>query len=425
MSQAKQLDAFRESTRQWVEANLPEGLKGRVLGVDGETEASLGEDLQTWRARLAEQGWGAPTWPTQYGGAGLSQPEAQVIGQEIAKAGGFNPIPLMAGMGVTMVGPTLLEYGTDDQKDRHLAGIASGEVRWCLGLSEPNAGSDLASLQTKAVDDGDAFILNGSKIWTSGADISQWCGAVVRTDSNAKKRDGISFVMLPMDQEGVSTKPIKLISGSSPFCETFFNDARADKADLLGDLNDGWSVVKRLLQHERQSQTTSGGAGREKESLADVAKRYVGETADGELADADLRTRLTNHMMDAKAHSLTIGRITAEAKGNVKVSAAASILKNSATNVSQTRSELLLGLMGTQGLGWEGELFSEDELEHVRQWLWGKADFDLRRFRGSAKEHHLEEHSRPARDHAERLSGNGSTYRRTIADSRSGQVLGY
>ena len=373
MSESSQLDAFRESTREWVATNLPEGLKGRVLGMEGETEASLGADLQTWRQRLADKGWGAPTWPTQYGGAGLSHPEAKVVGQEIAKAGGFNPIPLLAGMGVTMVGPTVLEYGTDDQKQRHLPGIASGEVRWCLGLSEPNAGSDLASLATKAVDDGDCFVLNGSKIWTSGADISQWCGAVVRTDNNVKKRDGISFVMLPMDQAGVTTKPIKLISGSSPFCETFFNDARADKADLLGDLNDGWSVVKRLLQHERQSQTTSGGRETEKESLADIAKKYVGEEADGRLADADLRQRIASHLMDAKAHSLTVGRITAEAKGKVEVSAAASILKNSATNVSQTKSELMLEIMCNQGIGWEGNQFSPDELEQVRDWLWGKA----------------------------------------------------
>jgi len=373
MSAANQLDAFRESTRQWVVENLPAGLKGKVLGLEGETEASLGADLQTWRQRLADKGWGAPTWPTEYGGAGLSHPEAKVVGQEIAKAGGFNPIPLLAGMGVTMVGPTVLEYGTDDQKHRHLPGIASGEIRWCLGLSEPNAGSDLASLATKAVDEGDCFVLNGSKIWTSGADISQWCGAVVRTDSNVKKRDGISFVMLPMAQEGVSTKPIKLISGASPFCETFFNDARADKSDLLGELNDGWSVVKRLLQHERQSQTTSGGRETEQETIAEVAKRYVGEDAAGELSDADLRLRIADHMMDAKAHSLTVGRITAEARGNVEVSAAASILKNSATKISQTKSELLLEIMGNQGVGWEGSNFSDDELEHVRQWLWGKA----------------------------------------------------
>ena len=274
-----------------------------------------------------------------------------------------------------MVGPTLLEYGTEDQKARHLPPIASGEVRWCLGLSEPNAGSDLASLQTKAVDDGDAFVLNGQKIWTSGADISQWCGALVRTDPNAKKHDGISFVMLPMDQPGVETRPIALIAGASPFCETFFNDARAEKADLLGDLNDGWNVIKRLLQHERQSQTSarrSPGGGKSV-SLQDMAKNYVGTEEDGSLADPDLRSRLANHLMDAQAHNLTVRRIAAEAKGDPKVSAAASILKNSATHVAQTKSELTVELMGYQGLGWAGEQFRDEELSTVREWLSGKA----------------------------------------------------
>jgi alkylation response protein AidB-like acyl-CoA dehydrogenase len=273
-----------------------------------------------------------------------------------------------------MVGPTILEYGTSDQKQRHLQGIASGEVRWCLGLSEPNAGSDLASLNTKAEDNGDQFVLNGQKVWTSGADISQWCGALVRTDPKASKRDGISFVMLPMDQPGVKTRPIKLIAGASPFCETYFDDAIAEKTDLLGDLNDGWSVVKRLLQHERQSQTGGGaGGGPRAESLKDLAKRYVGTDDKGQLADSDLRFRLANHLMDAKAHGLTIGRITAEAKGKVEVSAVASILKNSATNVAQTKAELTMEVMGGQGLGWEGDAFSESELASVREWLFGKA----------------------------------------------------
>lgn len=369
------LEAFREDTRAWVEENFPSSLKGVPMGLEGDADESVKADFELWRQRLADKGWGAPTWPTEYGGAGLSHPEAKVISQEMAKHGAFNPISLMAGMGVTMVGPTVLEYGTDDQKARHLPGIASGEIRWCLGLSEPNAGSDLASLQTKAVDDGDYFTLNGSKIWTSGADISQWCGAVVRTDSSAKKRDGISFVMLPMDQDGVETKPIQLISGVSPFCETFFNDARADKTDLLGDLNDGWSVVKRLLQHERQSQTQagSGGGGGDKKTIVDTAKDYVGVDDNGRLSDPDLRARLVDHLMDSKAHSLTVGRITAEAKGKVQVSAAASILKNSATRISQTKAELSLEMMGSQGVGWEGEQYSGEELGAVRDWLWGKA----------------------------------------------------
>lgn len=373
MSNDKDLETFRAQARDWLNGNFPPSLTGKGIGLEG-AGAGLGKDLDIWRERLAEQGWGAPTWPKEYGGAGLSHPEARALDQEMAEAGAFNPIPAMAGMGVTMVGPTILEYGTSDQKQRHLQGIASGEVRWCLGLSEPNAGSDLASLNTKAVDNGDQYVLNGQKVWTSGADISQWCGALVRTDPKAKKRDGISFVMLPMDQPGVETRPIKLIAGASPFCETYFNDAVAEKTDLLGDLNDGWSVVKRLLQHERQSQTGGGaGGGGPKESLKDLAKRYVGTDDQGALADSDLRFRLANHLMDAKAHGLTIGRITAEAKGKVEVSAVASILKNSATHVAQTKAELAMEVMGGQGLGWEGDAFSDSELASVREWLFGKA----------------------------------------------------
>ena len=373
---AANLDDFRADVQAWLADNFPASLKGKGASImeSAMDENGLTGDAGLWRERLAEKGWGAPTWPTEYGGAGLSHPQAKVVSEEMYKVGAFNPIPLLAGMGVTMVGPTVLEYGTDDQKERHLPAIASGEVRWCLGLSEPNAGSDLASLTTKAEDDGDQWTLNGQKIWTSGADKSQWCGALVRTDPNAKKRDGISFVMLPMAQEGVETRPIQLIAGASPFCETYFTDAVARKDDLLGPLNEGWSVVKRLLQHERQSQTgarpTSASV---QESIEDMAKRYVGTDESGALADPELRTRLTSHLMDAAAHGLTVSRITAEAKGKVEVSAAASILKNSATVVAQTRAELMLEMMGSQGIGWEGDAFSQEEIDTVRGWLSGKA----------------------------------------------------
>jgi alkylation response protein AidB-like acyl-CoA dehydrogenase len=375
MPEAADLDQFREDVRRWLAENFPASLKGKGIRMEGDGGEDLGEDLERWRERLAARGWGAPTWPVEYGGAGLGQREARVINDEMTAIGAFNHIPLIAGMGITMVGPTVLEYGTEDQRQRHLPGIASGAVRWCLGLSEPNAGSDLASLATKAEDRGDHFVLNGQKIWTSGANISQWCGAVVRTDPKAAKRDGISFVMLPMDQPGVETRPIRLIAGASPFCETYFNDAVAEKRDLLGELNDGWSVVKRLLQHERQSQTGSRAAasGAKPTPIQALAKEYAGTNEDGTLADGDLRMRLASHLMDAKAHGLTIARIAAEAKGNVQVSAAASILKNSATRVAQTKAELTVELMGSQGLGWEGAAFTDLELGTVREWLGGKA----------------------------------------------------
>lgn len=366
---------FRAEVTQWLENNFPSALKGSGLSMmryEGDTP--LSGDSLAWRKALAAKGYGTPTWPTEYGGAGLTMQQAKILQEEMHRVGAFNPIPMLAGMGVTMVGPTIMEYGTEDQKQRHLPGICSGEIRWCLGYSEPGAGSDLASLTTKAEDNGDYWIVNGQKTWTSGADVSQWCGMLVRTDPKAKKRDGISFLMLKMDQPGIETRPIKLIAGASPFCETFFTDARAEKSDMLGKMNDGWSVGKRLLQHERASQTGSrGGGGGDSQPFQELAKHYVGVDAAGRLADADLRQRLAIHLMDAKAHSLTTSRIAAEAKGNVPVTAAVSILKNSATAVAQTQSELTLEFMGYNGLGWEGAGFTSEELGTVRGWLSGKA----------------------------------------------------
>ena len=372
MNQQNQDPKFQEDVRDWIKSNFPSTLVGKDPTAAGYAR-ELEHDHDLWRQRLADKGWGAPTWPKQHGGADLSQGQERIINDELSAANAFNPIPGLALMGVTMVGPTILDYGTEEQKQKHLGPIARGEVKWCLGLSEPGAGSDLASLRTRAVDDGDNYVLNGSKVWTSGAHQSDWCGAVVRTDPDAKKRNGISFVMLPMDQAGVDPQPIKLISGVSAFCETFFNDAIAEKSDLLGDLNDGWSVVKRLLQHERQSQIGARTAGAKSERMQDVAKRYIGLNDDGKLNDIDLRQRLASHLMDRQAHALTLARIAAEARGKVEVSAAASILKNSATNVSQTRADLTLEIMGDKGLGWEGDAFDPNELETVRSWLFGMA----------------------------------------------------
>jgi alkylation response protein AidB-like acyl-CoA dehydrogenase len=369
------IDEFRLEVSTWLDDTFPSSLagKGSEIGLGRNVSGRLADDSNKWREQLASKGWGAPTWPVEYGGAGLSQKHAQVISDEMAKKHAFNPIPMLAGMGVTMVGPTILEYGTEAQKLRHLPKMAGGEVFWCLGYSEPGAGSDLASLATKAEDKDDHWLINGQKVWTSGADIAQWCGALVRTDPKAKKRSGISFIMFPMDQPGVRTRPVKLISGDSPFCEMFFDDAKAEKTELLGDLNDGWSLGKRLLQHERQSQTGEGGPVTGGEFLGDIAKRYVDTNEDGTLEDTDLRLRLAAHLMDEAAHKLTIGRIMAEAKGNVEVTAVASILKNSATDVAQSRTELLMELMGTQGLGWAGDQYSSDELDSVRIWLGVKA----------------------------------------------------
>lgn len=365
-----ELEDFRASARDWLATNFPASLAGKGMAALTDSLAESGE-LTAWKKAIGEKGWATPTWPAEYGGGGLSTQEARVLTQEMGKVGAFNP--LMFGMGITMIGPTILDYGTEAQKLEHIPRIARGEVRWCVGYSEPNAGSDLASLQTRAVDAGDHWVINGQKTWTSGAQWSDWCGCLVRTDPAAKKHDGISFMLIDMHQREIETRPIALIAGASPFCETFFTDAVAPKSALLGQLNVGWTVGKRLLQHERASQTGAIGGGARTVGLPDVAKRYCDIDAEGRLEDLDLRTRLTRHQMDVRAHSLTLTRAVAEAKEANGATNAASVLKNSATHVAQTRAELTLEIMGAQGLGWQGEAFSREEIETVRGWLSGKA----------------------------------------------------
>jgi alkylation response protein AidB-like acyl-CoA dehydrogenase len=371
------LERFRSVARAWLEENFPKSLAGKGAALAGaEGALALSADAIVWRKRLGEKGWGTPTWPQELGGGGLTQAQAGVLQAETRRIGAFNIIQLVTGLGVTMVGPTLLEYGTEDQKRRHIPPICHGDYCWCLGYSEPNAGSDLASLSTRAQDAGDHWIVTGQKIWTSGANHSDWCGALVRTDPKVKKHHGISFLLINMHQSSVQTRPIKLIAGASPFCEMYFNGARAEKDDLLGKLNDGWNVGKRLLQHERASQTGGvdlTGGGIRSDSLPDIAKRYIGTDAQGSLADPDLRMRLAKHLMEAQAHALTLQRVLAESRGNPQVSDAASILKNVATTVAQTRAELLLEIMGYRGLGWEGDGFAADELAAARNWLASKA----------------------------------------------------
>ena len=364
-----ELEDFRREARAWLEANFPKSLAGKGAVAMSERQGQSA-DLAQWRKAIGEKGWATPTWPTQYGGGGLSPAQARVLQQEMAKAGAFNP--LLFGMGITMIGPTILDYGTDAQKAQHLPPIVRGEVQWCVGYSEPNAGSDLASLQTKAVDAGDHWVINGQKTWTSGAQYSDWCGLLTRTDPAARKHDGISFMLVAMRQPGIETRPIALIAGASPFCETFFTDATAPKDALLGQLNVGWTVGKRLLQHERASQTGAIGGGRQA-PLSQIAKRYVEVDADGRIADPELRSRLTRHEMDARTHALTLMRVMAESKEANGATNGASVLKNSATHVAQTRAELTLEIMGAQGLGWQGDDFTREEIETVRGWLAGKA----------------------------------------------------
>ena len=378
---ATDLEALRTQVRAELAAAYPAEL--RDPGARTDPEAVWGgrafegsEDPQTvWMRRAAEKGWTAPTWPKSYGGGGLGSEEARILAQEMA-AGRYRP-PLLS-FGIWMLGPVLLEYATEDQKREHMPRIVKGEIRWCQGYSEPGAGSDLASLATKCEDKGDHWQIDGQKVWTSYADKADWCFCLVRTDST-KKHEGISFVLIDMRTPGVETRPIQLISGESPFCETFFTGVKIPKTNLVGKINGGWEIAKRLLQYERQNISAGFGdggsvGGGAAGDLGEVAKSYVGLDASGRLADLDLRRRITVNKMDFQALRQTIGRTAAESRAANGPSAATSIIKYAAAEFAKERSELMVEAMGDQGLGWDGDGFSQPEIMAVRGWLRAKAN---------------------------------------------------
>ena len=368
------LDDFRSETRVWLEANYPPSLHELQASEDdvtwgGKRAVYKNPDSKLWLDRMAARGWTAPTWPKEYGGGGLTQEEARVLNQELGR---IQARVALASFGIWMLGPVLLEYGNEEQKREHLPKIVRGEIRWCQGYSEPGAGSDLAALQTRCEDAGDHWKINGQKIWTSYANHADWIFCLVRTDTT-KKHEGISFILFDMTTPGIEPRPIKLISGNSPFCETFFSDVKVPKANLVGRLNGRWEIAKRLLQFERQSissGTLGSSAGVEVE---DVAKAYVGEE-DGMIADPDLRSRIAQHRMEARAFALTIRRVEEEAKAGRNVGPATSILKYEMAKLNQDRCELMVEALGAQGLGWGGDGFNPREIAATRGWLRSKGN---------------------------------------------------
>jgi alkylation response protein AidB-like acyl-CoA dehydrogenase len=371
---AGDLETFRAETRAWLEANYPPSLHAPME----EDEAPWGgrnfnptnKDAKVWLDRCAAKGFTAPTWPTEYGGGGLSPAEARVLQQEMNRLK-LRP-PLMS-FGIWMLGPVLLEYATAEQKAKFIPPIVRGEIRWCQGYSEPGAGSDLAGLQTKCEDKGDHWLINGQKVWTSYADQADWIFCLVRTDTSVK-HEGISFVLFDMKSEGVDPRPIKLISGSSPFCETFFDNVKVPKEQLVGRINGGWEIAKRLLQYERQNISAGGFGGGGGLDLVEAAIANVGVDDHGKLEDGDLRARIAHHRMEQHAFMLTVRRAEAESKAGSGPSAATSIIKYAAAKNNQERFELMVEAMGLQGLGWEGDGFAADELAVTRGWLRSKGN---------------------------------------------------
>jgi alkylation response protein AidB-like acyl-CoA dehydrogenase len=374
-------ESFREEVRTFLRANCPPSLRAPK---PGEQRPAPGpDDTKNWARALASQGYSVPTWPKEYGGGSFDKDQAAIISEEISRIGAYNPA---VSFGTMMLGPVLLEFANHEQKLEHLTKIASADIRWCQGYSEPGSGSDLASLKTRAVREGDFFIINGQKIWTTGAHLSDWMFCLVRTDPSAPKHQGISFILFDLKTPGVTIKPIRLISGQSQFCEVFFENVKAHAHNLVGKENDGWTIAKRLLQYERTMLSGMGGGGGRRtvdeqtkkrgnvgpSLLAESARRYLG--SDGQrLADSSIREEIAIQEIDQLCFGLTTRRAGEEARTQGP-SAASSMFKMYTSELTKRRSELMVKVMGYKALGWEGEQFSQEELGTTRGWLRSKGN---------------------------------------------------
>jgi len=319
-------------------------------------------DQKLWCDRMAGRGWTVPHWPVEYGGGGLDKDQVKILREEMARINARTPL---WSFGISMLGPALLKFGTHEQKLEHLPKICRGEIRWCQGYSEPNAGSDLASLATKAEGRGDHFLINGQKIWTSYADRADWIFCLVRTDGSGPKHEGISFVLFDMDQPGITVKPIRLISGSSPFCEIFFDNARAERCNLVGEEGNGWTIAKYLLTHEREMISNFGSA--PPKPVGQMAIETIGADATGRLASPVLRQEIARYQLDSLAFGTTMSRVGDEAKAGQGLGAASSIFKYYGTELNKRRNELNLAVLGESALGWDGEAYGGGVV--CRDWL--------------------------------------------------------
>ena len=367
------LETFRKETRAWLEKNCPPEMRKPMHSEEeicwgGRKWKFHSEAQRVWLERMAEKGWTVPEWPKEYGGGGFSREEAKILQKEMRALGCRSPLD---SFGIWMLGPALLKYGSEEQKREYLPQIVQGKIRWCQGYSEPNAGSDLASLATKAEDKGGHFLVNGQKIWTSYADRADWIFCLVRTDFSAPKHEGISFILFDMESKGVSTKPILLISGKSPFCETFFDNVEVPKKNLVGQLNKGWEIAKYLLTHERAMIGGMGlrAAGR---PVSQIVADSVGLDAEGRLADPVLRGKIAEVSVDEMAFVFALERAGDLAKSGQANPAFSSVLKYYGSELNKRRHELLMAAGGSSALEWESPRSKQGAL--ARAWLRSKAN---------------------------------------------------
>jgi acyl-CoA dehydrogenase len=367
------LDIFRAETRAWLEANCPPEMREPVRSDadvvwGGRDQSKMTPAQKQWMDAMGAKGWTVPDWPKAYGGGGLSPAETKILREEMARIKCRNPLN---SFGISMLGPALLKYGTEEQKIEHLTKIARGDIRWCQGYSEPGAGSDLAGLQASAEDKGDHYLVNGQKVWTSYANYADWIFCLVRTDKTVKQA-GISFVLFDMATPGVSTKPILLISGYSPFCETFFDNVKVPKENLVHEENKGWDVAKSLLGHEREMISGMGLGSTGGNPMVDGAKQTIGLTNQGTLADPILRAQMALFEVRAKAFNAMSEKFIDELKAGKAHPAQPSMMKYYGTELNKSRHELMMAAGGSDALEWESE--ESNNGAAPRAWLRTKAN---------------------------------------------------
>nr|WP_217446905.1 acyl-CoA dehydrogenase family protein [Cupriavidus basilensis] len=367
------METFRQEVRAWLQVQCPPEMRQPVRNEDdicwgGRKFRFQSEAQRLWLARMGEKGWTVPEWPREYGGGGLSREQAKVLRQEMQALG--CRVPLQS-FGIWMLGPALLRFGSEAQKREHLPRIARGEIRWCQGYSEPNAGSDLASLQTRADERDDHFVVNGQKVWTSYADKADWIFCLVRTDFSAQKHTGISFLLFDMETPGVTARPIVLISGKSPFCETFFDDVVVPRANLVGEQNGGWAIAKYLLTHEREMISGIGGRG-QRPPMGKLARDTLGQNERGEVDAPMLRAQIATFEIDEAAFALAGERALDLARQGEGIAAFSSVLKYYGSELNKRRYELLMSIGGSEALEWESERSNDGAT--ARGWLRSKAN---------------------------------------------------
>ena len=367
------LDDFQQETRDWLEANCPAGAREPGPVPWGSTKIELDDASKKWLERMASRGWTVPSWPKEYGGAELSPDQYKILIDELKR---INARPPLTGRGVNYIGPTILELGSDDQRERWLPGIARGEGGWAMGYSEPGAGSDLASLSMRAARHGDRYVINGRKIWTSDAMQADYIFVLARTDPDEPKHQGISLILVDMQQDGVQVRPIRLISGASSFNETLFEDAIAHASDVVGGVNNGWTVGKRLLQFERSTHAginTSGSqGGRSQASTMPEQIRRHAKVVESRIADPGIRARLIRYQQNDLAQRFTQQRVIEETRAHAPGFASSAVKLTGALH-TQEGDELLLYASGTHGLDWGTTGSSIETSEIGKAWLRQKA----------------------------------------------------